>query len=111
MWPLPLALLGSGAQILWSANLHPCNYTGARPCGAIFRNHPERRTDQVGSPMSTSAVQLFCALLAVAVLVFTVGLAVWRVVASRSPGAAAALDSFRPVAPGLAAAIASGCML
>ncbi|MFT3852486.1 MAG: disulfide bond formation protein B [Ilumatobacteraceae bacterium] len=61
--------------------------------------------------MSTSAVQLFCALLAVAVLAFTVALAGWRVVARHSPGAAGALDALRPAAAGLAAAIAVGCTL
>lgn len=61
--------------------------------------------------MSTPTVQLFCALLAVAVLAFTIALAVWRIVARRSPAAADALDALRPAATGLAAAIAVGCTL
>ncbi len=61
--------------------------------------------------MSTATVQLFCALLAVAVLVFTIALVIWRIAARTSARAAGALDSFRPVATGLAAAIAVGCTL
>jgi len=61
--------------------------------------------------MSTPAVQLFCALLAVAVLVFSVGLAGWRIAARRSRSADAVLDAFRPAATGLAAAIAVACTL
>ena len=61
--------------------------------------------------MSTPAVQLFCALLAVAVLAFTVALAGWRVAARRVHRGGRALDAFVPVATGLAAAIAVGCTL
>jgi disulfide bond formation protein DsbB len=61
--------------------------------------------------MSTRSVQLFCALLAVAVLAFTIGLAAWRIGARRSATAADALDAFAPIATGLAAAIAVGSTL
>src|SRR6476469_5791313 len=61
--------------------------------------------------MSTPAVQLFCALLALAVLTFTIGLGGWRIAARRNEGAARALDTFTPVSSGLAAAIAVGCTL
>ncbi|MCU1503402.1 MAG: disulfide bond formation protein [Ilumatobacteraceae bacterium] len=59
--------------------------------------------------MNTPAVQTFCALLALLVLAFTLGLVVWRMSAWRSAGAARVVDQVGSVAPGLAAAIAVGC--
>lgn len=58
----------------------------------------------------TAALQTFTALLAVAVLLFTIVLVVCRMSAARSPAAAGFVDAVTEVAPGLVAAIAAASM-
>jgi disulfide bond formation protein DsbB len=60
--------------------------------------------------MTTTAVQTFCALLAVLVLAFTVVVGACRMAGRRSAGGRRAVETVAVVAPGLAAAIAVGCM-
>ncbi|MEO5724715.1 MAG: disulfide bond formation protein B [Ilumatobacteraceae bacterium] len=60
--------------------------------------------------MPTTTVQTFTALLTVMVIAFTAVVIGCRVVAGRSATATAVLDAIAPIADGLGAAIAAGCM-